>query len=65
MEETGKSGIKNKTVEVYNTEIIFSRIMYLLPAGHIQMEDLFKYELPPVPTAKTQEKVDTLHQKSL
>ena len=51
MKETGKSGIKNKTVEVYNTEIIFSRVMYLLSAGHIQMEDLFKYELAPVPTA--------------
>ena len=51
MKETGKSGIKTKTVEVYNTEIIFSRVMYLLPAGHIQMEDLFKYELAPVPTA--------------
>ena len=24
--------------------------MYLLSAGHIQMEDLFKYELAPVPT---------------
>ena len=51
MKETGKSGTKNKTVEVYNTEIIFSKVMYLLSAGHIQMEDLFKYELAPVPTA--------------
>ena len=51
MKETGKSGTKNKTVEVYNTKIIFSRVMYLLSAGHIQMEDLFKYELAPVPTA--------------
>ena len=51
MKGTGKSGIKNKTVEVYNTENIFSRVMYLLPAGHIQMEDLFKYELAPVPAA--------------
>ena len=25
--------------------------MYLLSAGHIQMEDLFKYEVAPVPTA--------------
>ena len=35
MKETGKSGAKNKTAEVYNTEIIFSRVMYLLNAGHI------------------------------
>ena len=51
MKETGKSGTKNKTIEVYNAEIIFSRGMYLLPAGLIQWEDLFKYELAPVPTA--------------
>ena len=51
MKETGKSGTKNKTVEVYNTEIIFPRVMHLLSAGHIQMEDLFKYKLAPVPTA--------------
>ena len=51
MKETGKSGTKNKTVEVYNTEIIFSRVMYLLSAGHIQMGDLFKCELAPVPAA--------------
>ena len=51
MKETGKSGTRNKTIEVYNTEIIFSRVIYLLPAGHIQMEDLFKYESAPVPTA--------------
>ena len=51
MKETGKSGTKNKTVEVYNTEIIFSRVMYLLSAGHFQMENLFKYGLAPVSTA--------------
>ena len=51
MKETAKSGAKNKTSEVYNTEIIFSRVMHLLSAGHIQIDDLFKYELSPVPTA--------------
>ena len=51
---------------MYNTEIIFPRVMDLLSAGHIQMEDLFKYKFAPVPTAifkEPQEKVDTLHQK--
>ena len=47
MKEAGKSGTKNKTVEVYNTEVIFSRVMYFV---FVQMEDLFKYELAPVPT---------------
>ena len=51
MKETGKSGTNNKTVEVYNTEILFSRVMFLLSDGHIQMEDLFKYEFAPVPIA--------------
>ena len=51
MKETGQSGTKNKTVEMYNTEIIFPRVMHLLSAGHIQMEDLFKYKFAPVPTA--------------
>ena len=41
MKETDKSETKNKTVEVYNTKIIFPRVMHLLSAGHIQMEDLF------------------------
>ena len=41
----------HKSAEVYNTEIIFSRVMYLLSAGHIQIDDLFKYELAPVLTA--------------
>ena len=45
--ETAKSGAKNKTSEVYNTETIFSRVMHLLSAGHIQIDDLFKYELFP------------------
>ena len=30
--------------------------MYLLSAGHIQMEDLFKYELPQVATALFKDK---------
>ena len=51
MKESGKSGAKKNTAEVYNTDIIFSRVMYLLSADRIQLEDLFKYELAPVPTA--------------
>ena len=31
--------------------MIFSRVMYLLSADHIQLKDLFTYELSPVPTA--------------
>ena len=56
MKDTGKSGTKNKTVEVYNTGIIFSRVMYLLSPGHIQTKDLFKYELPQFATALFKDK---------
>ena len=59
MKDATWSSTKNKSAEVYNTEIIFSIVMYLLSAGHIQIDDLFKYELAPVPTAlKTQVKAD-------
>ena len=47
----GKKSNKKKDVEVYNTEIIFSRVMYLLSAGQIDIGDLFSYELSPVPTS--------------
>ena len=44
--------VKNKTaVEVYNTEIIFSRFLYLNSANKININDLFSYELAPIPTA--------------
>ena len=46
-----KKNRKKKVTEVYNTEIIFSRVIYLLSAGQIEIKDLFSYELSPVPTA--------------
>ena len=51
MKDTDKSTGKKKNAEVYNTDVIFSRVVYLLSAGRIQLEDLFRYELAPVPTA--------------
>ena len=35
---------KVKTVEMYNIELIFSRVMYLLSANQIDLEDAFNYE---------------------
>ena len=58
MKETAKSGAKNKTSDVYNTDIIFSRVMYLLSAGHIQIDDLFQQHY-----LKTQVMADTLQQR--
>ena len=42
---------KNKIVEMYNTELMFSRVMYLLSANQIDLEDVFNYELAPFPTS--------------
>ena len=58
-----RSSTKNKSAEVYNTEIIFSRVMYLLSAGHTQIGDLFKYELAPVPTALFKDTGESRYQK--
>ena len=33
---------------VVNTEVIYSRVMYLLNPKQIDLKDLFKYELSPV-----------------
>ena len=61
MKETAKSGTNNKIVEVYNTEIIFSTVMFLLSDGHIQTNmNLHQFQQH---YSKTQEKVDILHQK--
>ena len=49
MKTSGKAAETKKAAEVYNTEIIFSRVMYLLSADQIQIKDLFT--LSPVPTA--------------
>ena len=38
---------KDEIVEMYNTEFIFSRVMYLLSASEIDLEDAFCYKLAP------------------
>ena len=45
-----KRGKEKKVVEVYNTEIIFSRLPYLNSTDKIKINDLFSYELAPIPT---------------
>ena len=49
MKTSGKAAETKKAAE--DTEIIFSRVMYLLSADQIQIKDLFTYELSPVSTA--------------
>ena len=46
----GNKNTKAKVVEVYNTELIHSRVMSLLSVDQISLEDLLNYEIAPVPT---------------
>ena len=51
---TMKDGTKKKqgiVTEMYNTDLIFSRVSYLLSIGHLEFERLFYFELSPFPTA--------------
>ena len=38
----------NKVGELYNTEIIFSRVLYLNSTNKIKINDIFSYELAPI-----------------
>ena len=51
MAERNKVKNKSDIVEFYNTEFIFSRVMYLLGVDQIKLESVFNYELAPVPTS--------------
>ena len=42
---------KVKTVKMYNIELIFSRVMYLLSANQIDSEDAFNYEFSLFPAS--------------
>ena len=43
-----KKSSKSEENEVFNTELIYSRVMCLLSIGRITLEDVVKYELPPI-----------------
>ena len=51
--------MKTGDVVVYNTEVIYSRVMCLLNAKKIDLKDLFKDELPPVPLSLFDEDGDS------
>ena len=42
---------KDEIVEMYNTELLFSHVIYLLSANQIDLEDAFNYELALFPTS--------------
>ena len=47
--KSGKKCSKSGEIEVFNTELIYSRVMCLLSIGRTTLEDVFKYELSPIP----------------
>ena len=47
--KSGKKWSKSGEIEVFNTELISSRVMYLLSIGRITLEDVLRYELSPMP----------------
>ena len=44
-----KRNTKIRDIEVYNTEIIYMRVMGLLSTGMVLLEDVLKHELSPIP----------------
>ena len=46
-----KKHIKVGEIEIYNTEVMFARVMCLLGASQIKLDDVFSYELSPIPTS--------------
>ena len=48
MKVKGKKKGSSTGNDIYNTEMLYSRVMCLLSAGQISLEDLFFYELSPV-----------------
>ena len=46
-----KRAAKCDEVEIFNTEMIYSRVMCLLSMGRIELEEVLKYELSPIPMA--------------
>ena len=41
--------MKIKDVEVYNTEIIYARVMALIRVGTLELEMVMRHELSPIP----------------
>ena len=39
---------KSGEIEVFNTKLIYSRVMCLLSIQRISLEDVLKYEVPPI-----------------
>ena len=47
--KSSKKSVKAGEVEIFNAEITYSQFMCPLSIGSIELEEILKYELPPVP----------------
>ena len=47
--KVGKKYVNLDEIEVYNTEMIHTRVMCPLSMGRIELEDVLKYEISPIP----------------
>ena len=48
--KSSKKSVKAGEVEMFNTEVIYSRAMCLLRIGRIELEEVLNYELSPLPS---------------
>ena len=59
-----KSKKKRGCKDEFNSEILFSRVIYLLGTNQINWDDVFNYELAPVPTSLFHDSGDPRYNKT-
>ena len=62
--KTSKRSVKTGEVEFFNTEVIYSRVMCLLRIERIELEEVLKYELAPVPLSLLESNREMRHSTS-
>ena len=50
-----KKSVKAGDIEVYNTEIIHTRVMCILTTNRIKLDEVLKYQLSPIPNSLIRE----------
>lgn len=62
--KSSKKSAKAEEVEIFNTGVIYSRIVCLLRLERIELEEVLKYELSPVPLSLFDSNGDMKHSTS-
>ena len=60
----GKKRKMDEIIEIYNTDLIFSRVTYLLSMNQLDFKILFNYELAPTPTSMFKDTGEARYTKS-